>query len=178
VNDDDTPRSVPEILQQHGTMNFDFVVTSDELRNRHDLKGIRKWLNVRRKKVSQEEQALIWCALFALYGIPDEWSREVRMEWLAGRLAADRFKRCQALLKPHGGGPSKERQKLLAKRKLELRKKYEIYCRKISHVKSDVRRAKLFMDDKKNKKACAAAGLRSPKAFAQAMKESSRATLR
>src|SRR5262249_13327341 len=132
--------------------------------------------NVRRKKVTRKEEALIWRKLCELYRIPEEWPLDVRHYLLAGFLSAELFKRCAALWRPHGGGPSKKRQADMAKRKLTLREEYEAYCRKIRHVKSELHRARLFMKDEDNKKACAAAGFSSPKAFAQAMKEISSGT--
>src|SRR5262245_16392290 len=89
---------------------FDLVATSHDLHKPRDLKAIRKWLNVRRKKVSRREEPLIWRKLCELYGIPEEWPLDVRHYLLAGRLSAELFKRCAALWKPHGGGPSKKRQ--------------------------------------------------------------------
>ena len=83
IDDDEPPRSVEEILRQHGiaTTPLDPKVekilqrhgtmrsttlrsalgraaTCDKLRKPRDPKAIRKWLNVRRKKVSRREEAL------------------------------------------------------------------------------------------------------------------------
>ena len=132
---------------------------------RRDPKGIRKWLKARRKEASPTGEALIWHALFGLYGIPDG-----EYQWLAGRLAAELFPRCGPLWKPHGGGPSKKRQAMFNKRKLALHKKFETFRRERPKL-SRVRAAELFMADAKNRRACEKAGFTSPKAFAQAMKE-------
>jgi hypothetical protein len=144
--------------------NIRGTATADQLRKAmRDPRGIRAWLNVRRKKASAEEEALIWRALFTLYGIP-----EGEYQWLAGRLAREQFRRCQALWKPHGGGRSKKWQADRAERKRKLREQFESYRREISN---ELQRARLFMKDQRYKEACAAAGFTSPKAFVQAMKK-------
>lgn len=169
MNDDDTPRSVLEILQQHGTMNFDFVVTRDELRNRHDLKGIRKWLKVRRKEATAAGEEEIWRKLFALYGIPEEWPAVSRFEWLAGRLAAERFPRCQALWKPHGGGPSRERRRNIAELRKILFREFEAFRATHSRMSRQHAAGKFI---KKNKDACTAAKLTTSNGFTRAYKKS------
>jgi hypothetical protein len=149
---------------------------ADQLRKAmRDPRGIRAWLNVRRKIAGADGDQIIWRALFALYGIPDEWSWADKCEWLAARLAHELFPRCQALWKPHGGGPSQKRQADMAERKRKLREEWEAY---LPGMKSELQRAKLFMKDEKHKEACAAAGLTSPKAFVQAMKQISSGTPR
>jgi hypothetical protein len=140
-----------------------------------DPKGIRAWLNIRRKKATPEEETLIWRKLLELYDIPEDWPPDEKYRWLAGRLAADLFKRCQALWKPHGGGPSEKRREKMRRRKLRLFKRFEIFGHKHPHLKSRERAADLFM--KENQKACAAAGFTKPKSFSQAMKEISSGTL-
>jgi hypothetical protein len=134
----------------------------------HDPKGIRAFLNTRRKTASAEEEAAIWRALFALYNIPEEWPRELRLEWLAGRLAAELFPRCQSLAKPRG--PSKSHTAELRKRKESLFKKVEAFQRSCP-VTSHKRMVDLFMQDAKNKKACKRAGFTSAKSLSQAIKE-------
>jgi hypothetical protein len=174
--------NVEKILQRHGTMPSTTLrsalgraTISDEPPKPRDLKAIRKWLNVRRKKITAEEEALIWRKLCELYFIPEEWPLDIRHYLLAGFLSAELFKRCVALWKPHGGGPSKKRQADMAARKLRLREQFESYRREIPN---ELQRARLFMKNDKNREACAAAGLTSPKAFVQAMKETSSVTLR
>jgi hypothetical protein len=179
---------VEKILQRHGTMSsttlrseFGVAATDEKLRETRgeprDRKAIRKWLNVRRKKITAEEEALIWRKLCELYFIPVKWPLDIRHYLLAGFLSAELFKRCAALWKPHGGGPSKKRQAEMAKRKRELLPTWEAYCRN-ARVKGDLPWARFFMKDEKNREACAAAGLTSPKAFVQAMNEISSGTPR
>jgi hypothetical protein len=172
IGDDDAPRSVLEILQQHGSMAVPPLRrgSTEALRKAlRDPKGIRKWLKTHRKEATPNEEALIWRALFKLYGIPDG-----EYQWLAGRLAADLFPRCKALSKSHGGGPSKEFQAVRRELKQRLYENLETFCR--DHPRLSWQHASaLFME--KNKQACAAAGFRNAKAFAQAMKEISSATL-
>jgi hypothetical protein len=182
IGDDDAPRSVLEILRKHGTMSsatlrsaLGRVSASDEPHKPRDRKAIRKWLNVRRKKVTPEEEALIWRKLCELYFIPEEWPLDIRHYLLAGFLAAELFKRCAALWKPHGGGPSKKRQADMAARKLRLREQFESYRRE---VPNELQRARLFMKNEKNREACAAARLTNPKAFVRAMKKISTVTPR
>jgi hypothetical protein len=152
------------------------LAPADRLRKAlRDPKGIRKWLNTRRKKATPEEETEIWRALFELYGIHDQWPVEIQLEWLAGRLAAELFPRCQALYKPHGGGPSKKLREKMLRRKLRLLKKFKPFCHKHSHL-STLRAAEFFMEE--NQKECAAAGFTKPKSFSQAMTEISSATLR
>jgi hypothetical protein len=203
-DDDDTPLSLEEllrrrgiattpldpkrekILQRHGTMpsttlrgELGVAATDEKLRETRgeprDRKAIRKWLNVRRKKITPEEEALIWRKLCELYFIPEEWPLDIRHHLLAGFLAAKLFKRCAALWKPHGGGPSKKRQAETAQRKRELLPKWEAHCRN-ARVKGDLQRARFFIE--KNREACAAARLTNPKSFVRAMKQISTETLR
>jgi hypothetical protein len=167
-------------VERYGVMlyraNIRGAASGDQLRKAmRDPRGIRAWLNVRRKKVSADDDRIIWRALFALYGIPDEWPRAIQMEWLAGRLASELFPRCQALWKPHGGGPSKGHQEKMRQRRLRLHKKFETFRRANSHLKSAFRAAELFIGN--NEKACAAAGFTRPKSFSQAMKEISSGTI-
>jgi hypothetical protein len=124
---------------------------------------IRKWLGVRRKTVSADEESLIWQALFRLYGIPDEWPREFRLEWLARRLASELFPRCQALAKPRSGGPSKS---YLAAKTTVLESFQHFWS--ASHL-SRVRAAELFMQDAENNEACKQAGFTKPKSLSQAL---------
>ena len=167
-DDKNTPRSVLEILQQHGTMNFDFVATSDELRKPRDPKGIRKWLNVRRKKATPEEEILIWRKLFDLYGIPNDWPRDIQMQWLAGRLAAELFKRCQALWKPHGGGPTKQWRQSIAELREPLFQRFNAF--EAEHPRwSRQKAAGEFI--KENRDACAAAKLKTAKGFIRALQK-------
>ena len=169
IGDDDAPRSVLEILQQHGSMAVPPLRTEALRKALRDRKGIRKWLKARRKEVTPNEEALIWRALFELYGIPDG-----EYQWLAGRLAAELFPRCRTLWKPHGGGPSKDFQAVRRQLKQRLYENFETFRR--DHPRLSWQHASaLFME--KNKQACAAAGFRNAKAFAQAMKEISSATL-
>jgi hypothetical protein len=170
---------VEKILQRHGTMSsttlrseFGVAATDEKLREtrgeQRDRKAIRKWLNVRRKKITPEEEALIWHKLCELYFIPEEWPLDIRHYLLAGFLAAEQFKRCAALWKPHGGGPSKKRQADMAARKLRLREQFENYRREIPN---ELQRARLFMKNDKNREACTAARLTNPKSFVRAMKK-------
>lgn len=167
----------PNLLRRGGIKaEFTGRAGAAELRKAlRDPTGWRRFLNQRRKDASAEEEVAIWKALFALYGIPEEWPAEIRLEWLAGRLAAELFPRCQALWKPHGGGPSAEHQAKMLGRKTRLFKKFEAYRRAHDGL-SHLRAAALFMKDEKIKKACAAAGFTRPKSFAQAMKELSSET--
>jgi len=192
-DDDDTPLSLEELLRRRGIVTTPLDPKVEKILQRHgtmssttlrselgraairykppkprDRKAIRKWLNVRRKKVTAKEEALIWRKLCELYFIPEEWPLDIRHYLLAGFLSAELFKRCAALWKPHGGGPSKKRQADMAARKLRLREQFESYRREIPN---ELQRARLFMKNDKNREACAAAGLTSPKAFVQAMKE-------
>ena len=64
IGDDDAPRSVLEILQQHGSMAVPPLRTEALRKALRDRKGIRKWLKARRKEVTPNEEALIWRALF------------------------------------------------------------------------------------------------------------------
>jgi hypothetical protein len=182
TGDDDAPRSVLEILNKHGAMSsttlrseLGVAATSDELRKPRDPKAIRKWLNVRRKKVTRKEEALIWRKLCELYRIPEEWPLDVRHYLLAGFLSAELFKRCAALWKPHGGGPSKQYQQKMKELKANLRNEFDAF-RQQHRSLSWQGAAALFL--KKNKEACETAGFTSPKAFAQAMKQISSGTLR
>jgi hypothetical protein len=167
---------ITKILERHGSMRLPALVASiDRSPQARDRRVIRKFLKTRRKQATAEEETAIWYALFAYYGIPEEWPEETRYYWLAGRLAADLWPRCQALAKRRRGGPSEKRLAMLNKRKLALHKKFEPF--RLERPKlSRIRAAELFMADDKNKRACEKAGFTQPKSFSQAMKEISSRT--
>lgn len=175
--DDDKTGTTEQILNRHGSAPLALNLRSAK----RDPTGMRRYLTERREAAKPEDKPEIWRALFRLYGLPDDdddwgWPRDLRYEWLAGRLAAELFPRCGILSKPRSGGPSGTYQTKMHKRKMRLLKKFERWCRDHPSIKSQVRAAELFMKDAKNKKACAAAGFTKPRSFAQGMKELSSGT--
>jgi hypothetical protein len=157
---------ITDILGRHGTMKFAGMVPP----KRRSLPGdprIRKFLNTRRKTASPEQESIIWRALFALYGIPEEWPREFRLEWLAGRLAAELFPRCQTLAKRRGRVPGKNTS--LKKRKERLLNKLAVFWRSRPRLKSRIRAAEIFLIE--NSRACQNAGFTKAKSLSQALKK-------
>jgi len=150
--------------------------TADEWFN--DPKWLRKLLSTpvrvnkirdakERERIIQRETMRREKALFALYHIPNDWPVDVRWEWLARNLAGELFAGCKTIEKGKGG-PSIYRRNKRHELRMALFRKFEKYLVEHKYL-SRLRAAEYFVGD--NKKACAQAGLKDPKSFAQAMKK-------
>jgi hypothetical protein len=101
-------------------------------------------------------------ALFMLYGVPADWTPDIRWTWLAWCLAGDLFAGCRTLLKPRGGRPSRR----YSGQKELLFKKFDAYESEIPQGKTRRRAYEFF---RKHRAECSAAGLNTDRSFYQAM---------